>query len=130
MNELIRDSECVSCTITGVDSSGNAIVEFSPFRQARFDVSCIVLYEHENLYYYPMTMEYRLIDNNILYLTEELQVQSMKEVFDILSSSMEKEEKWTNKFKLILVHLKNKPNYCHLLKNFQIGDVDRIDLYE
>ena len=130
MNELIRNQDCVSCTITDVDSMGNAVVEFAHFKEARFDVSCIVIYEFSGEYYYPMALEYRLIDNNILYLTEELGVKTIKEVFDILSSSMEKEEKWTNHFKLILVHLKNKPLYCHKMDGFMIDNVDMVEIYE
>ena len=130
MNELIRNHECVSCTITDVDTLGNAIVQYAPFKQARFDISCIVFYEYGGDYYYPMTLEYRLIDNNILYLTEELGVNSAKELFDILASSMEKEEKWTNKFKLILVHLKKEPKYCYKMKDFTIDDVDKVEIYE
>lgn len=130
MHELIRGPKCVSCTITDVDSFGNATIEYAHFKEARFDVSCIVIYEYSGEYYYPITLEYRLIDNNILYLTEELGVKSIKEVFNILSSSMEKEEKWTNHFKLVLVHLKNKPKYCHKMIDFIIDDVDKVEIYE
>ncbi len=130
MNDLIRNSECVSCTITDVDKDGIAKIEFSGFRQARFPTSVIVLYEYNNTYYYPTTLEYRLIDNNVLYLIEELSVNSMEKVFQVLASSMEKEERWTNEFILCLVHLNKKPNYCHELKDFSIGDVKLIEVYE
>lgn len=130
MNDLIRNSECVSCTITNVDNKGNAEIEFSGFRQARFETSVIVLYEYDGVYYYPITLEYRLIDNNVLYLIEELSVNSMEKVFQVLSSSMEKEERWTNKFVLCLAHLNKKPKYCHELKNFEIGNVELIEIYE
>ncbi len=130
MKDLIRDSECISCTITSVSKDGTAEISFAKFKEARFDTSIIVLYEFEGNFYYPNTLEYRLIDNNILYLIEELSIRNMEDVFRVLASSMEKEEKWTNKFVLTLVHLNRIPNYCHLLKDFSIGNVERIDVYE
>lgn len=130
MKDLIRKSDCISCTITSVSENGIADIAFAKFKQARYEASIIVLYEFEDRYYYPITLEYRLIDNNILYLIEELSIQTMEEVFRVLASSMEKEEKWTNKFILALVHLNKKPAYCHLLEDFLIGNVERIDVYE
>jgi hypothetical protein len=66
MNDFIRnDSHITSCTITDVKSNGNATVEFEHFKEARYDVSYIVIYEYEHEYYYPIALEYRLIDNNI-----------------------------------------------------------------
>jgi hypothetical protein len=52
------------------------------------------------------------------------------ELFRVLSSSMEKEEKWTNEFKLALVHLKNKPKRCFKLNNFIVNNVDTTHVYE
>jgi hypothetical protein len=130
MNDLIRDNTCVSCTITSISPDGVAEISFSEFKKAKFDTSVIVLYEHMGIHYYPMTLEYRLIDNNVLYLIEELNVRSMEEVFKVLASSMEKEEKWTNEFVLALVHLKNIPKFCHRLENLSIGDINKIEIYE
>lgn len=131
MNDFIRHTTPItSCTITHVDTNGDAEVKFAHFKEARYDVSYIVIYEYNSEYYYPMALEYRLIDNNILYLTEELGITKASEVFRVLRSSMEKEEKWTNKFKLALVHLKNKPNRCFKLNNFIVDDVDTTHVYE
>jgi len=131
MNDFIRnDSHITSCTITNVKSNGDATIEFAHFKEARYDVSYIVIYEYEHEYYYPMVLEYRLIDNNILYLTEELNIKTASELFRVLSSSMEKEEKWTNEFKLALVHLKNKPKRCFKLNNFIVNNVDTTHVYE
>lgn len=130
MNDLIRSSECVSCTITSLSPNGLADVSFANFRQARFDISIIILYKFEGNYYYPTTLEYRLIDNNVLYLLEELSIKSMEEVFRVLTSSMEKEEKWTNKFVLGVVHLLKPPLYCHRLTDITIDNVETIDVYE
>lgn len=116
-----------SCTITSVDDAGEAAIGYAPFKQALFDTSTIVLYEHHLSLYYPLTMEFRLIDNNILYLIKELRVNDMDEVFRILESSMEKEEKWSNKFKLAIVHLKNKPKYMYQLPaDIKVGKAQHI----
>jgi hypothetical protein len=130
MNDLIRDNACVSCTITSVSPDGVAEISFSEFKKAKFDTSVIVLYEHMDINYYPMSLEYRLIDNNVLYLIEELNVRSMEEVFKVLTSSMEKEEKWTNEFVLAIIHLKTIPKFCHRLENLSIGNVNKIEIYE
>lgn len=131
MNDFIRnDSHITSCTITNVESNGDAVIQFAHFKEARYDTSFIVIYEYMQEYYYPMALEYRLIDNNILYLIEELSIKTTSELFRVLRSSMEKEEKWTNEFKLALVHLKNKPNRCHKLNGFIIDDVDITHVYE
>jgi hypothetical protein len=120
----------ISCTITDIDSN-NALTAYSYFKQALFPVSVIVVYEYNNRYYYPLTLEFRLIDNNILYLTEELGITSVEELFRILTSSMNKEEKWSNEFKLAVVHLKTLPKYCFELSNeFNIDNVPQEHIYE
>lgn len=131
MNDFIRNNKQItSCTITAVKPNGDAVVEFAHFKEARYEVSYIVIYEYNSEYYYPMALEYRLIDNNILYLTEELGITKASILFKVLRSSMEKEEKWTNDFKLALVHLRNKPNRCFKLNNFIVDDVDTTHIYE
>jgi hypothetical protein len=120
-----------SCTITKVSVDGLAQVEYEHFKKALFPISTIIFYEHGDKYYYPLAMEFRLIDNNILYLTEELGVNSAEELFRILTSSMNKEEKWSNEFKLCVVHTKSKPRYCFELKeDFNISNVNLEHVYE
>lgn len=124
---MIRETDAfVSCTITSVNAQGIATVEEAPFKQALFPISTVVVYEHEQQYYYPLSMEFRLIDNNVLYLTEELRVNSMSEVFRILSSSMEKEEKWSNVFELVVVHTKRRPHFGFTLRpEFEVDNAIR-----
>jgi hypothetical protein len=115
---IIRENdEFTSCTITSVNDNGNAMVEYAPFKQALFPVSTIVVYEHESSLYYPISLEFRLIDNNILYMIKEIKINSMDKIFEVLSSSMEKEEKWSNVFKAVIVHLAHTPKYMYKLPN-------------
>jgi hypothetical protein len=130
IDNFIRDDEFISCTITQVDSNGLANIEYSPFKKALYPLSIIVVYEYQDIFYYPLSLEFRLIDNNILYLTEELKIHSALEIFRVLTSSMNKEEKWSNDFKLVVVHVKNEPKYCTKLKQFDISNVDVEHIYE
>jgi hypothetical protein len=130
MQSLIRDNNFISCTLTSVDQTGHATVEYAHFKKALFQTSIIVVYEHQEVYYYPLALEFRLIDNNILYLTEELGITSAEELFKVLTSSMNKEEKWSNDFKLVVVHVQSQPKYCHQLKMFNIDNVDQEHIYE
>jgi len=99
-----------SCTITKVSVDGLAQVEYEHFKKALFPISTIIFYEHGDKYYYPLAMEFRLIDNNILYLTEELGVNSAEELF---------------------LHTKSKPRYCFELKeDFNISNVNLEHVYE
>ena len=125
------DNIDISCTITEVNSQGKAKVEYEYFKKALYPISHIIFYEYNNQYYYPNALEFRLIDNNILYLTEELEINSVEKMFQMLTSSMNKEEQWSNEFVAAIVHLKTKPRFCHKLsQDFTIGNVKREDIYE
>lgn len=128
---LRSNTDPVSCTITEVTSQGMAEIGYAHFKKALFPVSTIVIYCYNSRYYYPLIWEFRLIDNNILYITEELEINSMSEVFRILTSSMDKEEKWSNEFELAVVHVKQEPKFCHMLAaDFILGDIKITNIYE
>lgn len=113
---MIRTSNTFfSYTITDVDCNGDVTSEQVPFRLALHKRAYFVVYEYHGEHYYPLTLEFRLIDNNVLYLIEELGCTDIDEVFRIISSSMEKEEKSTHEYKLAVVHLNNEPRYMHKL---------------
>lgn len=124
---MIRESnEFFSCTITAVDDGGEATVEYAPYREALFPKATFVVYEHKGRHYYPLTLEFRLVDNNLLYIIEELKTDSMSETFRILSSSVEKEEEWSTTFELVVVHLLRPPHFAHRLRdNFKVDNVTR-----
>jgi hypothetical protein len=78
-----------------------------------------------------LILEFRLIDNNVLYLTEELGIDSIEKIFQLLTSSMNKEEKWSNEFIAIIVHTKQEPKFSHALaKDFKIGSAEVKHVYE
>lgn len=128
-DKVIRNNNDIniSSTITGVDSRGNAEIGYAYFKQALYPDSHIVFYKYNDRYYYPLALEFRLIDNNVLYLTEELGINSVEKMFQMLTSSMNKEEQWSNEFIAIIVHVKQEPKYCHKLsKNFTIGPIGKV----
>lgn len=120
----------LSCTITSVTDSGIAQIERAPFKKALFPISALIFYEHGGELYYPHSLEFRLIDNNILYLIEELKIGGVREMIKVLESSMEKEEKWSNVFEIYCVHLKNKPRHMQrITTDFKLDYVTK-DIYE
>ena len=132
-DKVIRqdDDINISSTITDVDDNGNANIGYAYFKQALYPDSHIVFYEYNNRYYYPLALEFRLIDNNVLYLTEELGITSVEKMFQMLTSSMNKEEKWSNEFTAIIVHTKQEPKFSHKLpKDFTIGSVEQKHIHE
>jgi hypothetical protein len=129
-DKFIRDKEFISCTITSVTDDGLAKIDYAPFKKALFPISTIVIYEYQNNYYYPLAMEFRLIDNNILYLIEELGINKISKIFQVLTSSMDKEEKWSNEFELSVIHLIKEPKYCLKLKDLDISNVKVQHIYE
>ncbi len=125
---FIKDTkDFTSCTITSVNPKGIATVETAQFKKALFPVSTIILYEYLGDVYYPITMEFRLIDNNILFMIKELSINSMDVIFNILESSMEKEEHWSNVFETTVIHLAKMPKFMYKLpKNFDVGEAQHI----
>ena len=118
----------ISSTIIGIDNKGNAEIGYAYFKEALYPDSYIVFYKYNDRYYYPLALEFRLIDNNILYLTEELGINSVEQMFQMLTSSMNKEEKWSNEFTAIIVHTKHEPKYCQLLsQDFIVGPIDKVN---
>jgi hypothetical protein len=103
-----------------------ATIEKEKFKKALFPVSTLVFYEYGGRLYYPYSMEFRLIDNNILFLIEELGVKSVSLLFKMLESSMEKEEKWSNVFESALIHLSEEPRFMHQLsEDFKMDIITR-----
>jgi hypothetical protein len=74
-------------------------------------------------------MEFRLIDNNILFLTDELCINKASVLIKVLESSMHKEEKWSNIFQIAVIETNQLPKFCKKLLNFEI-DVPVEIIYE
>jgi hypothetical protein len=124
---MIRtNSNIYSCTITNVNDVGDVNIHRENFRLVVSEKSNIIFYEHGGEYYYPLTFEFRLIDNNILYLVQELSVVNTDELKRVLISSMEKEEHASAKYEIVVVHLQSPPKFMHKLDTLIVGEAKHI----
>lgn len=134
LGELIKigNGEIVSCTILGVDKLAKALeFQYINFRKAVANKCGILFFMYNNMVYYPISMEYRLIDNNILFLIEELSINSFNDLSDLLASSFKREEGRDVQFFGVLYYSKSKPPLCIELKDFTFESRDDvIEIYE
>ena len=75
-------------------------------------------YEYKNEIYYPVSMEFRLIDNNILHLIEELEIHNFEDLSEGLQSSFKKEEKREVDFFPVILELDEEPKFSYKLSKF------------
>jgi hypothetical protein len=120
--EIIRTQKGVFCTpnIYGVNENETVSVSLDNFRTAKNETEYFLFLKWQGNFYYPLWLEFRSINNNLLYLTDELQIKSFNTIRAILQSSMAKEEKWVNEMQALIYHVKQEPQFCHLLDGFTI----------
>ncbi len=131
--EIIRTQSDNFCTpnIFSIDpDSLIAGVSLDYFRAVKQETELFLFLEWNNNYYYPLWLEFRSINNHVLFLTEELQIDSFNLLRRILQSSMAKEEKWVNEMKSLVFHVDTEPSHCHKLTNFTIEDDHSIHIYK
>lgn len=132
-NEIIRSQKDNFCTpnIYGIDTKTlQAEISLDYFRAVKQETELFLFIEFENRYYYPLWLEFRSINNHVLFLTEELGINSFNLMRRILQSSMAKEEKWVNEMKALVYHTKSTPINAHLLRDFVIEDDHSIHVEE
>lgn len=113
-------------TIVELNKDFTMVLEHAYYKEALSDVSIIPFFKYNGQYYYSAAYEFRLIDNNITFIIEELKANTSSKLVEILESSMLKEEKWTNKFKITVINLESPPNYSIPINSEFV--FDRIDL--
>lgn len=131
--EIIRSQIDNFCTpnICSIDSTTHLVeISLDYFRAVKQEPELFLFIEFENKYYYPLWLEFRSINNHVLFLTEELGINSFNLMRRILQSSMAKEEKWVNEMKALVYHTKVLPKNSHLLKNFTIESDHSIHIHE
>ena len=115
----------LSCTIINYDSTLEELDFLNiPFREAVYESCGIVFYKYKNTYYYPISMEFRYIDNNILFLTEELRINNFLDLSSVLKSSFKREEGRDVDFFAIIKKLEAEPRACVKMKDFIICEKD------
>ncbi len=116
-------------TFIGVDRH-DVVVSNENFRQSKQPSEYIVFFRHQDALYYPLALEFRYIENNILFLIEEYHVGSFGLLRRILLSSYEKEEGFDVNIQALVYHPRNKPRWCQALPKFIIEPEFRTDMHE
>lgn len=124
---MIKHSEIYETpTIVDIKDNLDLVLESEYFKKALSEVSIIPFVKYKEDYYYLLEHEFRLIDNNILFLINELRVKSSSKLTEILRSSMLKEEGWSNVFKIAVVESNEKPPFSNKVEAEFV--FDKIDM--
>lgn len=131
-NEIIRTRQNNFCTPNLYKIKDNKTVSISlrNFKLQQGEVELFLFLKWRDQIYYPIWLEFRSINNNLLYLTEDLKIKSFNLVRKILQSSLSKEEKRVHEMKALVYHVKEEPKFSHLIKDFQIEPDHSIDIWE
>lgn len=129
LGKLIRSSQTdfVTPNIIGVEGH-KLLFEFEHFRNLKSPVELILFYKYEGRFYYPIIFEFRGINNNLLYLIEELKFDKFSQLAQLLNSSLEKEENFETQIKAIVCHMPSEPKYCYPLSSFEV-DTECIEIF-
>lgn len=132
LGEIIRTKKDEFKTPNLRSYSGDEMVEVfnENFRRNQQDQELILFFEYQGELYFPVWFEFRSINNNLLFLFCEYGIKEFSTLVKILSSSLEKEERYQTVFKAIVYKTKNKPSFVHPLPGFMIESSDRIFVEE
>lgn len=131
LNEIIRyeKDDFKTPNIYGI-SDNNLLIACENFRKVHQNCELFLFLSYKGQIYFPLWFEFRSINNNLLFLFEELEIDSFDLLQRILNSSLEKEEKWTTQMKAIIYHVKQEPTFSFLLKRFKIEEDFQINISE
>ena len=127
--KLIRigSNEILSCTITECDSE-NKKLDFLDinFREAVEKRCGVLFYEYAGDFYYPISMEFRLIDNNVLFLLNELKIDRFDHLALLLTSSFKREEEREVSFFAVIYELSEVPKFSIKIPSLIFSDEDEV----
>jgi hypothetical protein len=126
---LIRtgDFEILSCTITGYEEKSQSLEFLDIYFRDAVEKRCgILFYEFEGDFYYPISMEFRLIDNNVLFLLNELGIEKFYELSLLLTSSFKREEEREVDFFALIYKLKELPKFSIKIPKLIFGEKDEV----
>lgn len=129
LGELIKTGrgEILSCTIKSANHMDSSLEFYNiNFRKAVERVCGILFYQFEDKIYYPYSMEFRLIDNNILFLLKELKINNFKDLCDVLSSSFKREEGRDVEFFAVIYSVKQTPPFSYVLEKFDFYNNENV----
>ncbi|MEE2671824.1 MAG: hypothetical protein VYA54_08940 [Bdellovibrionota bacterium] len=123
----IGSHEILSCTLLGLNEDHETMRFLDiNFRQAVEKVCGILFYEYQNELYYPVAMEFRLIDNNVLFLLNELGIDSFFELSQLLKSSFKREEEREVEFFAIIKSLDSLPKFSQKIEKLHFSTSDKV----
>lgn len=129
LGKLIRigSHEILSCTLTDIDKQNQSLSFLDiNFRKAVEKRCGILFYQFEKEYYYPVSMEFRLIDNNVLFLTNELGITRFHELALLLTSSFKREEEREVDFFAVVYKLNEKPDFSVKIPGLSFSEDDEV----
>ncbi len=112
----------------GLDANDGDGIAWSvdSFRRLRADRETIVFLGHAGRFYYPLWQEFWAINNNVLYLTEEMGIRSLGELRRVLNSSLEKEEGYRTEIRFVVVRCRTRPPNAVPMGGLEL-DVDDLE---
>lgn len=129
LGNLIRigSHEILSCTLLDLkdDQDTMRFLDVN-FRNAVEKVCGILFYEYNSELYYPIAMEFRLIDNNVLFLLNELGIDSFFELSLLLKSSFKREEEREVEFFAVIKSLDKQPRFSQKIDKLEFSASDKV----
>lgn len=127
---LVREDRTFTVpTIVAFDEQ-EMVLHNDNFRKAVERDEYLLFFQHDTVLYYPYAMEFRYIENNVLFLIVEYKINSFEKLARVLNSSYEKEEGFTVNIKALVHHTTNKPRFCHPIPLFVIEPEHKVETYE
>ncbi len=127
---MIRlDHTFTTPTIVDYDEQ-HIILHNENFRDAKQTDEYLLFFQHDSVLFYPYAMEFRYIENNVLFLIVEYGIDSFDMLRRVLNSSYEKEEHFTVNIQALIHHTKKQPKFCHPLPSFVIEPEYRSETHE
>ena len=123
----IGSNEILSCTLTDIDQkTGDLHFLDINFRKAVERECGILFYEFNNTLYYPISMEFRLIDNNVLFLLNELGINKFSDLGLLLESSFRREEGREVAFFAVIYQVQELPKFSIAINGLVFDKEDKV----
>lgn len=120
LNSIIRhDRVFTTPTFVGIDNR-RLVTHSVNFREADEPEELILFFRFNGMLFYSHALEFRYIENNILFIIIEYNVETFSELVTILNSSYEKEEGYRVNIKAAVYDMDQRPRFSYPLPNFQI----------
>lgn len=131
--QIIRTQQDDFCSLNiyAAEASGTLKISLESYRtKSEAEPELFLFLKWKDDFYYPLCLEFRSLNNNLLFLIEEFHINSFNQLRIALQKSMEKEGKKASEMKALVYHPRQEPRFAHLLKNFKIEKDHSVEIYE